>query len=42
MEQAGFRDAQVRGFFDSFLGTSKEKVAHKFGVRGANFSAYKA
>lgn len=31
----------MRGQFDSFLGTSKETVARKFGVNGANFIAYK-
>lgn len=41
MNLAGFSEARVCGFFDSFLGTSKEKVARKFGVRGANFSARK-
>ena len=38
---AGFRDASVRNFFDSFQGTTKENVARKFGVQGANFIAYK-
>jgi hypothetical protein len=33
--------AEVVGYFDSFAGTSKEDVARKFGVRGANFIAFK-
>ncbi len=41
LEDAGFRNARVCEYFDSFSGTSKENVARKFGVRGANFIAYK-
>ena len=41
LEEVGFRNARACGFFDSFLGTNKENVARKFGVRGANFIAYK-
>lgn len=41
LRQAGFRDAQAGRFFDSFSGTSKERVALKYQVRGANFIAYK-
>ncbi len=41
MSEAGFQDARVCHFFDSFQGTSKENVARKFGVQGANFIAYK-
>ena len=41
LEEAGFRNARVCDRFDSFLGTNKENVATKFGVRGANFIAYK-
>lgn len=33
--------AEVLGYFDSFAGTSKEEVARKYGVRGANFIAIK-
>jgi abortive infection bacteriophage resistance protein len=28
-------------YFDTFAGTSKEKIARKYGVRGANFVAVK-
>jgi len=29
-------------YFDTFAGTSKENTARKYGVRGANFIAYRA
>jgi len=32
---------EVVEYFDSFAGTSKEPTARKYGVRGANFIAYK-
>jgi hypothetical protein len=41
LEQAGFRNVRACHFFDSFSGTTKEGVARKFGVRGANFVAHK-
>jgi hypothetical protein len=41
LQQAGFREARACHFFDSFLGTTKERVARKHEVRGANFVAYK-
>lgn len=41
MHRAGFRGAHASRFFDSFSGTTKEAVARKYGVRGANFIAYK-
>jgi hypothetical protein len=41
LRQAGFRNARACHFFDSFTGTTKEAVARKYGVRGANFVAYK-
>jgi len=41
MTEAGFNRAEVLAYFDSFAGTSKEKVARKYGVRGANFIAFK-
>jgi hypothetical protein len=37
----GFEGVRVRKRFDCFLGTSKEKTARKFGVRGVNISATK-
>jgi hypothetical protein len=42
MHRAGFRNARACQFFDSFLGTTKEPLARKYGVQGANFVAYKA
>jgi hypothetical protein len=41
LQQAGFRNARACRFFDSFSGTSKERVARKYEVRGANFIAWK-
>jgi hypothetical protein len=41
MREAGFRNPEARDRFDSFLGTSKQSTARKFGVYGANFLAYK-
>ena len=41
LQQAGFRTVRACHFFDSFSGTTKERVAHKYQVRGANFVAYK-
>jgi hypothetical protein len=41
LAEAGFRHAEVVEYFDCFTGTSKEQTARKFGVRGANFIAYK-
>ena len=41
LEQTGFRSVAARRFFDSFAGTTKERVALKYQVRGANFVAYK-
>lgn len=40
-QQAGFRNGRACHFFDSFSGTTKEWVARKYQVRGANFVAYK-
>lgn len=39
LTQAGFRNARAHRFFDSFAGTSKERIARKYEVRGANFTA---
>lgn len=41
LERSGFRNPRRCHFFDSFLGTSKEAIARKFGVQGATFIAYK-
>ena len=40
--QAGFRDVAVREKFDTFRGTSKERIARKYGVTGVNVFARKA
>lgn len=42
LEAAGFTGCMATEFFDSFAGTTKESIARKYGVRGANFIAYKA
>jgi hypothetical protein len=39
--EAGFREVALRDTFDSFLGTSKERTARKFGVMGVNISVYR-
>jgi hypothetical protein len=41
LKRAGFEAVRVIERFDCFAGTSKEKVARKYGVRGANVVAYK-
>jgi hypothetical protein len=41
LQQAGFRNARACDFFESFSGTTKERVARKYEVRGANFVAHK-
>jgi len=41
LQQAGFRNARASHFFDSFSGTTKERLARKYEVRGANFIAHK-
>jgi hypothetical protein len=41
LHRAGFRNARARRFFDSFSATTKEEIARKYDVRGANFIAYK-
>ncbi len=35
----GFTEVQVTATFDPFSGSSKEKTARHFGVRGVNVSA---
>jgi hypothetical protein len=42
LQQTGFQGVRVCHFFNSFSGTTKEGVARKYGVQGANFIAYKA
>ena len=42
LAQVGFRDVAVRERFDPFRGTSKERVARKYGVTGINVFARKA
>jgi len=39
--QAGFRGVEVRERFDTFRGTSKERIARKYGVVGVNVFAQK-
>ena len=39
--QVGFRGVEVRERFDPFRGTSKERIARKFGVVGMNVFARK-
>ncbi len=41
MQRAGFAEVALRERFDPFLGTSKEKIARKFGVVGVNVFARK-
>ena len=40
--QVGFRDVAVGEKFDTFRGTSKERIARKYGVTGINIFARKA
>ena len=42
LQGVGFRSARVTEYFDPFGGTSKERVARKYGVRGVNVHALKA
>jgi len=42
LQQTGFLRVRVWHFFNSFSGTTKEGVARKYAVQGANFIAYKA
>ena len=42
LQKTGFQRVRVCHFFNSFSGTTKEGVARKYAVQGANFIAYKA
>jgi hypothetical protein len=42
LEDIGFRSVRVSEYFDPFGGTSKERVARKYGVRGVNVHALKS
>jgi hypothetical protein len=39
LAEVGFRDVRLTQRFYAFAGTSKERTARKYGVRGANFFA---
>jgi hypothetical protein len=40
--RSGFEEVKVVAHFDCFRATSKEKVARKYGVQGANLMARRA
>jgi hypothetical protein len=42
LEDIGFRSVRVSEYFDPFGGTSTERVARKYGVRGVNVHALKS
>jgi hypothetical protein len=42
LASVGFRSVLIREYFDPFGGTSKERVARKYGVRGVNVHALKS
>jgi hypothetical protein len=42
LSQIGFRSVSVKEHFYPFVGTSKERVALKYGVTGVNVHAIKA
>jgi hypothetical protein len=42
LQDIGFRSVRTTEFFDPFGGTSKERVARKYGVRGVNVHAMKS
>jgi hypothetical protein len=42
VSRAGLVEARVLAYFDCFRGTSKERVARKYGVQGANLIARRA
>jgi hypothetical protein len=41
LNHLGFRGVDIREHFDPFGGTSKERVARKYDVRGVNVHAMK-
>ena len=41
LARVGFSDVELRDKFDAFRGTSKERVARKYGVLGVNVFAQK-
>jgi hypothetical protein len=42
LQEAGFREIQVRARFDCFAGTTKADTAAELGVRGVNLFAVRA
>jgi hypothetical protein len=42
LEDIGFRSIRISEYFDPFGGTSKERVARTYGVRGVNVHALKS
>ena len=42
LEAIGFRSVRITEYFDPFGGTSKERVARTYGVRGVNVHALKS
>jgi len=42
LESIGFRSVGITEYFDPFGGTSKERLARKYGVRGVNVRALKS
>lgn len=42
LEDIGFRPVRICEYFDPFGGTSKERVARKYGVRGVNVHALRS
>jgi hypothetical protein len=41
LSSIGFTEVEVREQFDAFRGTSKERIARKYGVVGVNVHARK-
>jgi hypothetical protein len=42
LAEIGFASVRISEYFDPFGGTSKERVARKYGVRGVNVHALKS